>query len=89
MSGLCIVAVVMILFLSVLRANTVLVNSDCELKICDMGLSRGYDSKKREDEPGGLTEYVATRWYRGKYNVKVGVLIIHRVAHSSFLHLVL
>jgi mitogen-activated protein kinase 7 len=42
----------------------VLVNHDCELKICDMGLSRGYNAKPREDEKYDLTEYVATRWYR-------------------------
>ncbi len=30
-----------------------------------MGLSRGYNTKLREDEECDLTEYVATRWYRG------------------------
>lgn len=53
----------------IFSASIVLVNSDCELKICDMGLSRGYDTKVREDEPNNLTEYVATRWYRGKFFV--------------------
>ena len=45
-----------------LKPGNLLVNSDCELKICDFGLSRGYDSS-----PEGatqMTEYVATRWYR-------------------------
>lgn len=45
---------------------SVLVNSDCELKICDMGLSRGFNAKARDDEPSNLTEYVMTRWYRGQ-----------------------
>lgn len=44
-----------------LKPGNILVNVDCSIKICDFGLSRGYD----EDEcviP--ITEYVATRWYR-------------------------
>lgn len=32
------------------------VNADCELKICDFGLSRGFENASH------LTEYVATRW---------------------------
>ena len=41
-------------------------NADCELKICDFGLSRGYNSNptKEDEEATHLTEYVATRWYR-------------------------
>ncbi|KAF7309710.1 MAP kinase [Mycena indigotica] len=34
------------------------VNSNCELKLCDFGLSRGFENASH------LTEYVATRWYR-------------------------
>ncbi|KAF8200716.1 kinase-like domain-containing protein [Pholiota molesta] len=48
-----------------LKPGNLLVNADCQLKICDFGLARGYT-------PGGgasggqgfMTEYVATRWYR-------------------------
>lgn len=40
-----------------------LVNADCELKICDFGLARGF-SHEPESNSGFLTEYVATRWYR-------------------------
>jgi mitogen-activated protein kinase 7 len=39
------------------------VNSDCELKICDFGLSRGFAQISGENVTH-LTEYVATRWYR-------------------------
>lgn len=46
-----------------LKPGNLLVNSDCELKICDFGLSRGYDSAP-DEQVGHLTEYVATRWYR-------------------------
>lgn len=44
--------------------------SDClsgELKICDFGLARGFESDPNADQSaanGFLTEYVATRWYR-------------------------
>ncbi|KIJ65683.1 hypothetical protein HYDPIDRAFT_187390 [Hydnomerulius pinastri MD-312] len=47
-----------------LKPGNILVNSDCELKICDFGLSRGFDAVPDEHTSGNLTEYVATRWYR-------------------------
>ncbi|KAH9032327.1 kinase-like protein [Lactarius hengduanensis] len=47
-----------------LKPGNLLVNSDCELKICDFGLSRGFDSTP-EEGTSQMTEYVATRWYRG------------------------
>ncbi|ODV93903.1 hypothetical protein PACTADRAFT_51654 [Pachysolen tannophilus NRRL Y-2460] len=46
-----------------LKPGNLLVNADCELKICDFGLARGY-SNDPEKNAGYLTEYVATRWYR-------------------------
>ncbi|PFH51897.1 hypothetical protein AMATHDRAFT_74594 [Amanita thiersii Skay4041] len=46
-----------------LKPGNLLVNSDCELKICDFGLSRGFGSGPDENATH-LTEYVATRWYR-------------------------
>jgi serine/threonine protein kinase len=46
-----------------LKPGNLLVNSDCELKICDFGLSRGFDSAPEEGATP-MTEYVATRWYR-------------------------
>ncbi|CAE7223366.1 unnamed protein product [Rhizoctonia solani] len=47
-----------------LKPGNLLVNADCELKICDFGLSRGFDSVQEDDGAGFMTEYVATRWYR-------------------------
>lgn len=44
-----------------LKPGNLLVNSDCELRICDFGLARGVV----EDYSGQInTEYVATRYYR-------------------------
>lgn len=46
-----------------LKPGNLLVNADCELKICDFGLARGYSNDAAKNQ-GFLTEYVATRWYR-------------------------
>ena len=42
-----------------LKPSNLLLNKSCELKICDLGLARGF-----EDSTNVLTEYVVTRWYR-------------------------
>lgn len=44
-----------------LKPANILVNKNCDLKICDFGLSRGFNED--EDDPN-LTDYVVTRWYR-------------------------
>lgn len=44
-----------------LKPSNLLVNANCDLKICDFGLARG------NADPGAgefMTEYVVTRWYR-------------------------
>jgi mitogen-activated protein kinase 7 len=46
-----------------LKPGNLLVNADCELKICDFGLARGVLQSPQQNG-GFLTEYVATRWYR-------------------------
>ena len=43
-----------------LKPSNLLLNSNCDLKICDFGLARGLE----DDQAGVLTEYVVTRWYR-------------------------
>ena len=54
-----------------LKPSNLLVNSNCDLKICDFGLARGMRDKEDtenidEDRSSTmlLTEYVVTRWYR-------------------------
>lgn len=44
-----------------LKPGNLLVNSDCELRICDFGLARG---ETVDSGPLTNTEYVATRYYR-------------------------
>ncbi|CCK72998.1 mitogen-activated serine/threonine-protein kinase SLT2 KNAG_0M01450 [Huiozyma naganishii CBS 8797] len=46
-----------------LKPGNLLVNADCQLKICDFGLARGYSENPVQNNQF-LTEYVATRWYR-------------------------
>lgn len=45
-----------------LKPGNLLINQNCDLKICDFGLARVADPLR--DHTGQLTEYVATRWYR-------------------------
>ncbi len=53
-----------------LKPSNLLVNSNCDLKVCDFGLARGISPTHDEDldddrKPSNLlTEYVVTRWYR-------------------------
>ncbi|KAG9414137.1 hypothetical protein AC1031_013347 [Aphanomyces cochlioides] len=42
-----------------MKPSNILLNSNCDLKICDFGLARGGFPDNIE-----LTEYVVTRWYR-------------------------
>ena len=42
-----------------LKPSNLLLNKNCDLKVCDFGLARGY-----EETTTTLTEYVVTRWYR-------------------------
>ncbi|KAJ1460794.1 kinase-like domain-containing protein [Pelagophyceae sp. CCMP2097] len=49
-----------------LKPSNLLINSNCDLKVCDLGLARGVepDLAPGLGAPGELTEYVVTRWYR-------------------------
>lgn len=45
-----------------LKPSNLLLNGNCDLKICDFGLARHVGHV--DDNQGFMTEYVATRWYR-------------------------
>ncbi|KAH9478807.1 Mitogen-activated protein kinase 2 [Psilocybe cubensis] len=48
-----------------LKPSNLLLNSNCDLKICDFGLARSARPPPDADDTSTfMTEYVATRWYR-------------------------
>jgi len=63
-----------------LKPRNLLVNSNCDLKICDFGLARA-DIPDLQTTQTALTDYIATRWYRApevilswkKYNAAIDV----------------
>ena len=49
-----------------IKPSNILVNSDCDLRICDFGLARGINNENfgaMGEEDNDKTEYVVTRWY--------------------------
>ena len=46
-----------------LKPRSLLVNSNCDLKICDFGLAR-IAHPEATSQVTAMTDYVATRWYR-------------------------
>lgn len=46
-----------------MKPSNVLINCDCTVKICDLGLARSLVTDSRYEDVV-LTEEVATRWYR-------------------------
>lgn len=47
-----------------LKPSNILLNENCDLKICDFGLARDMSADAGTELPSNLTEYVVTRWYR-------------------------
>jgi mitogen-activated protein kinase 1/3 len=49
-----------------IKPANLLVNAQCDLKVCDFGLARIVEGESRTQPDGlaTLTEYVVTRWYR-------------------------
>jgi len=46
-----------------LKPRNLLVNANCDLKICDFGLAR-LDTEANSHHGACMTDYIATRWYR-------------------------
>ena len=64
-----------------IKPKNLLVNADCSLKICDFGLARLCTPDLVVD--GGMTDYVATRWYRAP---EVNVSRVYRSAQYTRFH---
>merc|ERR1712188_43046 len=49
-----------------MKPSNILLNSDCQMKVCDFGLARSIASLENPNTGPApvLTDYVATRWYR-------------------------
>merc|ERR1719263_2522511 len=49
-----------------MKHSNILLNSDCQMKVCDFGLARSIASLENPNTGPApvLTDYVATRWYR-------------------------
>jgi len=70
-----------------LKPSNLLLNANCDLKVCDFGLARSVKTAEPSGtETGFMTEYVATRWYRApeimltfKQYTKVSVSPVVRV----------
>ena len=76
-----------------LKPANLLLNANCDLKVCDFGLARSVRTAEPSGtETGFMTEYVATRWYRApeimltfKQYTKVrcrAALLLHRPSAS-------
>ncbi|KAK4518288.1 uncharacterized protein ATC70_001640 [Mucor velutinosus] len=47
-----------------LKPANILVNENCDLRICDFGMARGFARSNAQIESQYMTHYVVTRWYR-------------------------
>ncbi|KAF9072335.1 putative MAP kinase [Rhodocollybia butyracea] len=47
-----------------LKPANLLLNANCDLKVCDFGLARSLKAGLEKEKGAEMTEYVATRWYR-------------------------
>jgi len=74
-----------------LKPSNILINGDCEIKICDFGLARAYNDKANSLMK--MTEYVATRWYRApelllswkKYDYKIDMWAVGCILSELYL----
>lgn len=61
-----------------LKPSNLLLNANCDLKVCDFGLARSVRTAEPNGTPTGfMTEYVATRWYRAPEIMLTCVDVVH------------
>lgn len=58
----CLICLLVCVLPSDLKPRNLLVNSNCDLKICDFGLARVDDPDSHDR--ANMSNYIATRWYR-------------------------
>lgn len=46
------------------KPSNILIDTNCDIKICDFGLCRIKQENPQETDQNIITEYVASRWYR-------------------------
>lgn len=46
------------------KPSNILIDTNCDIKICDFGLCRIKQENPNEADQNIITEYVASRWYR-------------------------
>src|SRR5277367_5480794 len=67
-----------------LKPSNLLLNANCDLKVCDFGLARSVKTAEPSGtETGFMTEYVATRWYRAP-EIMLTFKQYTKVRHFSF-----
>ena len=66
-----------------LKPANLLLNANCDLKVCDFGLARSVKtSVVGGKEVGIMTEYVATRWYRAP-EIMLSFKMYTKVTHPA------
>lgn len=69
-----------------LKPSNLLLNANCDLKVCDFGLARSVKTAEPSGtETGFMTEYVATRWYRAP-EIMLTFKQYTKVSASRFMH---
>lgn len=76
-----------------LKPRNILVNSNCEVRICDYGLARFYGESNSKSNSNLMTDYVVSRWYRAPelllgnevYDEKVDVWAVGCIMAEIFL----